>query len=62
MTTADVMKAGGGALVGVMLGWAGSALTLQGRVHALESGQAAIVLRLDALLLAKGVMPPKDSE
>lgn len=59
MTGADLVKAGGGALVGVLLGWTGHALTLQGRVAALEQGQTAIVVRLDALLAAKGVQAPE---
>ena len=46
-------------MLGAVLGWSANALTLQGRVHALEDGQRAIVQRLDALLYAKGVPVPE---
>ncbi len=38
------------ALMGAGIGWAAQALTLAGRVDALEHGQSAIVERLDRLL------------
>ena len=58
----DLVKAAAGVVAGAVLGWAGSALTLQGRVHALEDGQRAIILRLDALITAKGVTPPAEAK
>lgn len=59
MTAADLGKTLAGGLLGAVLGWSANALTLQGRVHALEAGQTAIVQRLDALLSAKGVPVPE---
>lgn len=56
-----IIKTLAGVAAGVVLGWSGSALTLQGRVHALEDGQRAIILRLDALITAKGVTPPAEA-
>jgi hypothetical protein len=38
-------------LIGAGVGWAAQALTLAGRVTALEQGQAQIVDRLDRLIL-----------
>jgi len=61
VTGADFIKVCGGAAAGAVLGWAANALTLTGRVHALETGQSAIVLRLDALLQAKGVQLPSEA-
>ena len=60
MTTGDVAKGAATALIGALLGWGGHSLTLVGRVDALESGQTAILMRLDALLLAKGLHPIKE--
>lgn len=44
-------------LLGAGVGWAAQALTLAGRVAALEQGQMQIVERLDRLLTAKGLQP-----
>lgn len=41
-------------LVGAGLGWGANALTLSGRVDALEHGQRTIIERLDRLLVIKG--------
>lgn len=56
----DTHKAAGlvlSGLVGAGIGWAAQALTLAGRVQALEQGQDQIVERLDRLLY-KAEAPP----
>lgn len=58
MTAETILKTVGSGAVGLVLGWAGHSLTMQGRVQALEVGQTAILVRLDALLQAKGVEAP----
>lgn len=44
-----IIKAAAGAAVGVVLGWAGTALTLVGKVGAIEKTLDRIELRLDQI-------------
>lgn len=44
-----LVSAAASALLGVLVGWAGSALTLGGRVSAIEAGFSRIEQRLDAI-------------
>lgn len=47
------------ALIGVAIGWGANALTLSGRVHAIEQGQLRIELLLHTVLkAAAGVATP----
>ena len=45
------------ALIGSGIGWAAQALTLAGRVQALEVGQQAVIQRLDLILAHKAAKP-----
>ena len=42
------------AVLGIALGWAGNALTLQGRVAAIEAGQARIEAQVATLITTLG--------
>lgn len=44
-----VVKAAAGALVGAVIGWAGTALTLVGEVRAIKDAVGRIEVRVDAL-------------
>lgn len=46
----QLLKVVGGAVLGVVVGWGGSALTLSGRVAAIEASQARVEARLDQLI------------
>lgn len=48
----DLARAIASGLAGVAIGWAAQALTLNGRVAALEAGMSRIESRLDQLLKA----------
>lgn len=53
MQSPDMLRAAVGVLVGAGIGWAANALTLAGRVEAIEQGQARIEQRLDLLITKK---------
>lgn len=56
MTNDVTQRVAGGvvaALLGVVVGWGGTALTLAGRVDAIEAGQLRIELLLHSVLAAK---------
>lgn len=46
----QISKVVAGTVLGIVVGWGGSALTLSGRVSAIEAGQARIEQRLDQLI------------
>lgn len=45
-----IIKAIGSAIVGGLLGWSANALTLAGRVAAIEAGQTRLEAKVDRLL------------
>lgn len=45
-----IVKAVGGAVVGLVVGWAGTAVTLVGDVSALKASMARVEQRLDTLV------------
>lgn len=51
--TEHVLKAGAAAVAGALIGWAANALTLSGRVAAIERGQERIEAQLTRLIDAK---------
>jgi hypothetical protein len=46
-----IIKTVGGAVAGLLMGWAGTAMTLVGDVSALKASMARIETRLDALVI-----------
>lgn len=53
MNPEAVLKVAVSALLGAGIGWAANALTLSGRVDAIERGQARIEAQLDRLIELK---------
>lgn len=56
MTPEVIQRVAGGAisaLLGVFIGWGGTALTLGGRVDAIEAGQLRVELLLHTVLAAR---------
>lgn len=49
MTTEQLLKTLAGAVAGVLIGWTGSALTLSGRVDAIEHTLARIEAHIDRI-------------
>ena len=55
---ATLGKAAAAALIGAAIGWGGNALTMGGRVEAIEKGQARIEGLIVTLIQAKGLEVP----
>lgn len=61
MNPEAVLKVAVSALLGAGIGWAANALTLAGRVDAIERGQARIEAQLDRLVELKTPALPQAS-
>lgn len=57
-----ILKVGGAAVFGAVVGWGGNALTMGGRVDAIEKGQARIETLVLTLIHAKGLQAPAEAK